>query len=68
MKLNCVEHNKRVMVLLSGKTIHRSTGEECKESMLEIGGRYFDPVEILESVHQYPPTVHPNNLCGLRSY
>ena len=37
MKLKC-KHERRVMVLSTGKTIHRSDGSQC-ETALSIGGR-----------------------------
>jgi hypothetical protein len=36
MKLKCVEHNKRVMVIQPQEAIHRSDGSKCN-SMVGIG-------------------------------
>lgn len=44
MKLKCEAHDKRAMVLDSGKTIHRQDGSKCNGTMVRIGDtRYIPP-------------------------
>lgn len=43
MKLKCFDHNKRVMVLDSGKTLHRQDGLECRSKHIFIGSEVLDP-------------------------
>lgn len=46
MKLKCVDHNRRVMVLDNAKTLHRSDGSECDTSHVTIGGHEITPMDV----------------------
>lgn len=48
MKLKCKEHSRRVMVLKSGKVIHRNNGTGCNTDLVEIGAVAITIAAILE--------------------
>lgn len=50
MKLKCVKHAKRVVVIGvydKATTIHRDTGTKCDSEVLTIGGRNLTPRDVL---------------------
>jgi hypothetical protein len=47
MKLKCKRHNRRVMVLPSGTTVHREDGSRCRAQTLKIGASQITPKDVL---------------------
>lgn len=45
MKLKCEEHDRRVMVLDSGSTVHRNDGSKC-DSDLRMGDSILLPYDV----------------------
>jgi len=46
MKLKCKLHDSRVMVLPSGRVVHRSNGEGCKTPLVVLGRAIIHPVHV----------------------